>query len=190
MSRNKNTTPHTDKFKHPLKGLEVFEENGTKAIAGDHGQWMTEKDGIELRVKPNGQYFIKSGYGASTEYSRCFFPTVHENGEIGINLTKYGEVLSKRGNHKKYKEDHFWATEVAEYLNDALYLFESLAKKHAWLWEPLTIQEAADIAGVTPVTMTRHIRRGNIQAGKKSSGWVVKRKDLFKLMESDRYMNP
>lgn len=189
MSRNNNTTQKTDRFKHPLEGLQTFEEFGTKAIAGNGGQWMTEKDGIELRVKPNGQYFIRSGYGASTTQNRCYFPIVHDNGEIGVDITSYGNSMTKRWNIFKAQEDLEWATDVAEYLNDALILFERLAKQHSWLWEPLTLQEAADIAGTTPVTLTRHIQRGNITAEKKSSGLVVKRKDLFTLMENDPYMN-
>lgn len=189
MTRNKNKTPQTDRFRHPLEGLKVFEENGTKAIAGNHGQWMTEKDGIELRVTPRGQYFIRSAYGARTPRDRCFFPIVKDNGEIGIDITDYGHKIADDENHKEFQEDYHWATETAEYLNDALSLFERMAKHQAWLWEPLPLQEAAEIAGTTPVTLTRHIRRGNIEATKKTSGWVVKRKDLFTLMENDPYMN-
>lgn len=49
-----------------------------------------------------------------------------------------------------------------------------------------TIKEAADLLGVSPFTLRRHIKKGNLEAYAIGDGWRIKKDDLEKFVSNSK----
>ena len=49
-----------------------------------------------------------------------------------------------------------------------------------------TIKEAADLLGVSPFTLRRYIKKGNLEAYAIGDGWRIKKDDLEKFVSNSK----